>query len=69
MNVDVSRKVIVITGAAQGFGQALALGLAREGARVVVLARDHARAQADVGVAVRELTPRPAGSFTEYVAC
>jgi NAD(P)-dependent dehydrogenase (short-subunit alcohol dehydrogenase family) len=48
MNVDVSRKVIVITGAAQGIGRSLALGLAREGARIVVMARDRERGQAVV---------------------
>jgi NAD(P)-dependent dehydrogenase (short-subunit alcohol dehydrogenase family) len=34
MNVDISRKVVVITGAAQGIGRSLAPGLAREGARI-----------------------------------
>jgi NAD(P)-dependent dehydrogenase (short-subunit alcohol dehydrogenase family) len=45
MNIDVAGKVIVVTGAAQGIGRTLALGLAAEGARVAVLARDRARAQ------------------------
>jgi NAD(P)-dependent dehydrogenase (short-subunit alcohol dehydrogenase family) len=45
MNIDISTKVIVVTGAAQGIGRTLALGLAAEGARVAVLARDRARAQ------------------------
>ncbi|HEV2638580.1 MAG TPA: SDR family oxidoreductase [Actinocrinis sp.] len=48
MNIDISGKVAVVTGAAQGIGRTLALGLAAEGARVVVLARDLARAQAVV---------------------
>jgi NAD(P)-dependent dehydrogenase (short-subunit alcohol dehydrogenase family) len=48
MNIDLSRKVVVITGAAQGIGRALALGLAREGARIAVVARDRERAQAVV---------------------
>jgi 3-oxoacyl-[acyl-carrier protein] reductase len=48
MNIDISRKVVVITGAAQGIGRSLALGLAREGARIAVVARDHDRAQAVV---------------------
>lgn len=55
MNVDLSRKVVVITGAAQGIGRSLALGLAREGARIVVLARDRERAQA----VVDEIADRP----------
>jgi NAD(P)-dependent dehydrogenase (short-subunit alcohol dehydrogenase family) len=46
MRIDLTGKVIVITGAAQGIGRALAVGLAAEGARVGVLARDRGRAQA-----------------------
>ena len=45
MNIDIAGKAIVVTGAAQGIGRALALGLAAEGARVGVLARDRKRAQ------------------------
>jgi NAD(P)-dependent dehydrogenase (short-subunit alcohol dehydrogenase family) len=45
MNIDIAGKVVVVTGAAQGIGRALALGLAAEGARVGVLARDRKRAQ------------------------
>jgi NAD(P)-dependent dehydrogenase (short-subunit alcohol dehydrogenase family) len=45
MLIDVTDKVIVVTGAAQGIGRTLALGLAGEGARVAVLARDRERAQ------------------------
>jgi NAD(P)-dependent dehydrogenase (short-subunit alcohol dehydrogenase family) len=45
MNIDLAGKVIVVTGAAQGIGRTLALGLAAEGARVAVLARDRKRAQ------------------------
>lgn len=45
MDIDIAGKVIVVTGAAQGIGRTLALGLAAEGARVAVLARDHERAQ------------------------
>jgi NAD(P)-dependent dehydrogenase (short-subunit alcohol dehydrogenase family) len=45
MNIDITGKVIVVTGAAQGIGRALALGLAADGARVAVLARDRKRAQ------------------------
>ncbi|SFF49983.1 3-oxoacyl-[acyl-carrier protein] reductase [Actinacidiphila alni] len=48
MNIDITGKAVVITGAAQGIGRALALGLAADGARVAVLARDRARAQAVV---------------------
>jgi NAD(P)-dependent dehydrogenase (short-subunit alcohol dehydrogenase family) len=45
MNIEISGKVIVITGAAQGIGRTLALGLAADGARVAVLARARERAQ------------------------
>lgn len=45
MNFGVRDKVIVITGAARGLGRELALGLAREGARVAVVARDLAKAE------------------------
>lgn len=45
MEIDVAGKVVVVTGAAQGIGRTLALGLAAEGARVAVLARDRKRAQ------------------------
>ncbi|MEU6854951.1 SDR family oxidoreductase [Actinacidiphila alni] len=48
MNIDITGKAVVVTGAAQGIGRALALGLAADGARVAVLARDRARAQAVV---------------------
>ncbi len=48
MNISIKGKVIVVTGAAQGIGRTLALGLAAEGARVAVLARDRARAQSVV---------------------
>ena len=48
MNIDITGKVIVVTGAAQGIGRTLALALAADGARVVVLARDLQRAQAVV---------------------
>lgn len=45
MNIDIADKVVVVTGAAQGIGRTLALGLAAEGARVAVLARNRERAQ------------------------
>lgn len=45
MEIDVAGKVVVVTGAARGIGRTLALGLAAEGARLAVLARERARAQ------------------------
>ena len=38
--------VALVTGAAGGLGQAVATGLAREGAKVVVVGRSAARAEA-----------------------
>jgi NAD(P)-dependent dehydrogenase (short-subunit alcohol dehydrogenase family) len=49
MDIDIAGKVVVVTGAAQGIGRTLALGLAAEGARVAVIARDRKRAQAVAG--------------------
>jgi len=48
MKIDVAGKVVVVTGAARGIGRTLALGLAADGARVAVLARDRKQAQAVV---------------------
>ncbi len=45
VNIDIAGKVVVITGAARGIGRTLALGLASEGARVAVLAREREKAQ------------------------
>ena len=45
MDVNVAGKVIVVTGAARGIGRTLALGLAAEGARMAVLARERKQAQ------------------------
>jgi NAD(P)-dependent dehydrogenase (short-subunit alcohol dehydrogenase family) len=45
MKIDLTDKVIAITGGARGFGRALALGLAREGAHIAVLARTLADAR------------------------
>lgn len=55
MEIDITGKVIVVTGAAQGIGRTLALGLAAEGARMAVLARDRKRAQ----LVVDEITEIP----------
>jgi NAD(P)-dependent dehydrogenase (short-subunit alcohol dehydrogenase family) len=39
MDINVSEKVILVTGAGRGIGRSLAVGLAREGARTAVLTR------------------------------
>jgi NAD(P)-dependent dehydrogenase (short-subunit alcohol dehydrogenase family) len=58
MNIDIHDKVIAITGAARGLGRAMALGLARDGAKIAVLARG--QAQADQTVAeIRALPGAP----------
>ena len=45
MDIDIAGRVIVVTGAARGIGRTLALGLAAEGVRVAVLARERKQAQ------------------------
>ena len=49
MQAGIQGKVIVVTGAGRGLGRALALGLAQEGARVAVLARDEEQARRTAG--------------------
>ena len=44
--IDVSDKVVVVTGASMGIGEALARIFAAHGARVVLLSRDAGRAEA-----------------------
>jgi NAD(P)-dependent dehydrogenase (short-subunit alcohol dehydrogenase family) len=64
MNIDIAGKVVVVTGAAQGIGRTLALGLAADGARVAVLARDRKRAQLVVDE-IGELPDAPAALALE----
>ena len=44
--IDVSEKVVVITGASMGIGEAIAKLFVEKGARVVLLSRDAGRAEA-----------------------
>ena len=39
MNLDFTGKTAIVTGAAHGFGRAIALAFAHEGARIVLAAR------------------------------
>ncbi len=64
MNIDIAGKAVVVTGAAQGIGRALALGLAAEGVSVGVLARDRKRAQLVVDE-IGELPAAPPGLALE----
>ena len=57
-------RVAVVTGGTSGIGQAIAVGLAREGATVVLLARDAQRAEATMAK-IRAAVP---GSAPEFVA-
>jgi len=44
--MELARQVVVVTGASMGIGEAITLAFAREGASVVMLSRDAARAEA-----------------------
>ena len=43
MNLELTGKTALVTGGSQGIGRAIAFGLAAEGARVAICARDKAR--------------------------
>jgi len=56
-------KTVVITGGTSGVGQAAAEELARRGARIVLVARDPARAEATLG-RLRRTAPDAGRSIT-----
>ena len=63
---NIVNQVFIVTGAASGMGQEIAVDLARRGARVVVVARDVARTQQAIA-AVRERAEP--GARVEGIAC
>jgi 3-oxoacyl-[acyl-carrier protein] reductase len=48
LSVDLNGQVAIVTGASQGIGQAIALGLGRSGAKVACLARNREKLEATV---------------------
>lgn len=56
MNLGLSGKLALVTGSTKGIGRAIATGLAREGARVIVNGRSEASVQAGL-VKIREIVP------------
>ena len=56
MNIDLSGRTALVTGSTQGIGHAIATGLARAGAEVVVNGRDAGRVDAAVA-AIRDSVP------------
>ncbi|MBL8954009.1 MAG: SDR family NAD(P)-dependent oxidoreductase [Myxococcaceae bacterium] len=63
MNPTLRGKVVVITGASQGIGKATALGIAKLGAKVVMVSRDPARA----AEALREVKQQSTNDDVETV--
>lgn len=61
--VDLSNQVAIVTGASQGLGKAMAIELARNGAKVAVVARNAEK----LGATVAEITA--AGGVAEAYAC
>ena len=57
MDLELSGKTALVTGASRGIGRAIALGLAREGARVALCARDKATLES----AAAEIRAAPGG--------
>lgn len=72
MDLDLDGRVCVVTGASRGIGLATARLLADEGARVLVVGRDAARAQeaaAQVGGEALALDVTDAGAAEEVAGC
>ena len=63
LSVDLSGQVAMVTGASRGLGKAVAISLARNGAKVACVARDRQK----LGETVNEITQ--AGGEAEALAC
>ncbi len=64
MDLGLAGKLCLVSGASRGIGRAIAIALAREGARVAVVARG----QADLATLLRELPGGPHVSFVADIA-
>jgi 3-oxoacyl-[acyl-carrier protein] reductase len=58
MDLGLNGKVALVAGASKGLGKAVALGLAREGARIAIFSRDKARIEA-AAQEIRDATGAP----------
>ena len=65
--MEIAGKVVVVTGASMGIGEAIALRLASMGATIVLTARDHARL-AQVKAGIEEVLLVSAGSASDFDA-
>ncbi len=62
-------KVVIVTGASQGIGRGLALGLAKEGADIVVNYKTHRQAAEEVEAAIVELGRRAISIRADVCRC
>ncbi|EIK52380.1 short-chain dehydrogenase/reductase SDR [Stutzerimonas stutzeri TS44] len=53
MQIDLSGKKAIVTGSTDGIGLAIAIGLAKAGASVVLVGREQGRLDATTGAALR----------------